>query len=87
MENNDGYFRNGVPYNRCGRGSRILFVFQGLMFENKPMTGFMARQLSASYGFLSADFPFHLAGNAQAYRLVSQRDGHYKNGVSPLRVY
>jgi len=31
-----GYFKSGLAYNRSGKGSRDLIVFQGLMFENKP---------------------------------------------------
>lgn len=38
-----GYFRSGLPYNRLGHGPRILVVFQGLLFENKPLTGLSAR--------------------------------------------
>jgi pimeloyl-ACP methyl ester carboxylesterase len=38
-----GTFRNGLPYNRLGHGPRILVVFQGLPFENKPLTGLSAR--------------------------------------------
>jgi pimeloyl-ACP methyl ester carboxylesterase len=36
-----GYFHNGLPYNRMGNGSRILIVFQGTVFENKPLTPLM----------------------------------------------
>ena len=46
-----GAFRNGLPYNRLGHGPLILVVFQGLVFENKPLTGFSVSMLSA-YGFL-----------------------------------
>ena len=44
-----GYFRGGLPYNRLGRGSRPLVVFQGLLFENKPQPAFMVRM----YAFLN----------------------------------
>jgi pimeloyl-ACP methyl ester carboxylesterase len=32
-----GYFRNSLPYNRMGNGSRNLVIFQGTVFENKPL--------------------------------------------------
>ena len=34
-----GYFRCGLPYNVMGKGARTLVVFQGLMFEHKPLKG------------------------------------------------
>jgi hypothetical protein len=51
-----GYFHNGVPYNRFGHGSRPLVVFQGLLFENRPLTGFMARRAPGRYEFLEDDY-------------------------------
>jgi pimeloyl-ACP methyl ester carboxylesterase len=56
-----GYFRSGLPYNRFGQGPRPLVVFQGLMFENKPLNGPMARFYSGMYGFLKRDFTAYLA--------------------------
>ena len=32
-----GYSNNGLPYNRVGHGPRKLVLFQGLVFENKPL--------------------------------------------------
>ncbi|MBN2549057.1 MAG: alpha/beta hydrolase [Anaerolineales bacterium] len=46
-----GYFSSGMPYNRLGRGSHPLIVFQGLMFENKPQPG-----LDIFYRFLGQDY-------------------------------
>ena len=46
-----GYFRSGLPYNRLGHGPLILVVFQGLVFENKPLTGLSVGMLS-TYSFL-----------------------------------
>ena len=34
-----GYSKNGIPYVKFGRGSRLLFFLQGLFFENKPPSG------------------------------------------------
>jgi pimeloyl-ACP methyl ester carboxylesterase len=47
-----GYFRSGLPYNRFGDGPRILVVFQGLAFENKPHRGVGAWYLRKMYRFL-----------------------------------
>ena len=44
-----GYTQNGMPYNRYGHGSRILVVFQGLLFDNKPLTGFLSGLFSEPY--------------------------------------
>jgi pimeloyl-ACP methyl ester carboxylesterase len=44
-----GYLRNGLAYNRFGRGPRPLVIFRGLLFENKPQPARMLRM----YDFLS----------------------------------
>lgn len=51
---NAGYFRNGLAYNRAGRGPRPLIVFQGLMFENKPQAG-----MTFSYKFLGHEYTIY----------------------------
>lgn len=51
-----GYFRGGIPYNRSGRGPRPLVVFQGLLFENKPQPGPMARL----YKFLEEEYTIYV---------------------------
>ena len=51
-----GYFRSGLPYYRFGYGPRTLVIFQGLHFENKPLSGRMARLYSSVYKFLGKDF-------------------------------
>ena len=48
-----GYFRSGLPYSRSGSGPRILVIFEGLGFENKPMPRRMA---AGFYGFLEEDY-------------------------------
>ena len=55
-----GYFQNGLPYNRLGDGPRNLVVFQGLLFENKPLTGLMGRMFLRSYKFLEKDFTVYV---------------------------
>ena len=54
-----GYFRSGLPYNRCGNGHRILVVFQGLVFENKPMAGFMTPFFLGSYKSLRGTYTIY----------------------------
>ena len=51
-----GFFRNGLPFNRFGEGPRIAVVFQGLLFENKPMTGIPALGMARIYRFLGSEY-------------------------------
>jgi pimeloyl-ACP methyl ester carboxylesterase len=51
-----GYFGNGVPFNRIGNGRRSLAVFQGLLFENAPLSGAFARAMLGAYRFLGDDY-------------------------------
>ena len=51
-----GYFRSGLPYNRLGRGSRPLVVFQGLVFENRPQSRLMIQM----YSFLRLDYTVYV---------------------------
>lgn len=46
----------GLPYNRTGHGPRILVVFLGLSFENKPLAGIAARSMLGMYKFLDQDY-------------------------------
>ena len=55
-----GYFKNGMPYNKFSSGPRILVIFQGLLFENKPMPAFMEKQFSKMYGCLEADYTVYV---------------------------
>ncbi len=57
--NSTGYFRSGLPYNRFGTGPRILVIFQGLVFDNKPMPRWMAASFSG-FGFLAQDYTIYL---------------------------
>ncbi len=54
-----GTFRGGIPYNRFGHGPRDLVIFQGLAFENKPLTGPWAGALNGGYRFLEADYTMY----------------------------
>jgi pimeloyl-ACP methyl ester carboxylesterase len=55
-----GVFRCGMPYNQFGRGPRILVIFQGLMFENKPMSGFMLKKFGEMYRSLEDDYTIYI---------------------------
>lgn len=56
LKHTHGYFKCGMPYNKFGQGSRTIVVFQGLLFENKPMNGFMIKQFLKIYKSLTGDY-------------------------------
>jgi hypothetical protein len=56
-----GYFHNGLPYNQFGHGPRYLVIFQGLVFENKPLSGLMAQFFGGAYKFLEEVYTMYLA--------------------------
>ena len=58
-QDTSGYFHNGLPYNRLGHGPRILVVFQGLLFENKPLTGLSAWFMLSMYKFLKQEYTIY----------------------------
>lgn len=51
-----GHFKNGLPYNGFGTGPRIIVIFQGLLFENKPLTGLSAFFMTRIYAFLNKEY-------------------------------
>jgi pimeloyl-ACP methyl ester carboxylesterase len=51
-----GFTTSGIPYNRFGSGPRTLVLFQGLVFENKPMSGLDARFTFRLFSFLGSDY-------------------------------
>ena len=55
-----GYFHSGLAYNRVGHGPRDLVVFQGLLFENKPLPGLMVRFLAGTYKFLEESYTTYI---------------------------
>ena len=55
-----GYSHNGMPYNRFGHGIRNLIVVQGLLFENKPLSGLMVRFFVRTYKFLEKDYTTYI---------------------------
>lgn len=71
-----GYFKNGLPYTRLGSGPRNLIVFQGLMFENKPLPANIAR----SYNFLGKQYTVYQVlrkpGLPEGYTLEDMADDY-----------
>jgi pimeloyl-ACP methyl ester carboxylesterase len=55
-----GYFENGVPFNRAGNGRHILFVLQGLTFENKPLPAWLNWLYSFYYHYLGNDYTIYV---------------------------
>ena len=55
-----GYFRNGLPYNRVGAGPRTLVIFQGLVFENRPLPASMTWLYGRYYKYLEKDFTTYI---------------------------
>ena len=63
-----GYFRCGMPYNKFGSGPGILIIFQGLLFENKPMSGFISKQFSKMYGGLESSHTAYIVNRKPGMR-------------------
>jgi pimeloyl-ACP methyl ester carboxylesterase len=62
MENSKagaGYFQSGLPYNRMGKGSRNLVIFQGTVFENKPLPRLMNWIYNSFYQPLEEDYTLY----------------------------
>jgi len=75
-----GYFRSGLPYNQFGQGSRIVVVFQGLLFENKPLTGLPAFFMTRKYKFLKAEYRMYIVtrkpGLPDGYSMQNMADDY-----------
>jgi len=74
-----GYFGNGMPYNRLGKGTRPLIVIQGLTFENKPQSGLSGLML-LMYKFLEKDYTvysvLHKPGLSEGSTLQNMADDY-----------
>jgi pimeloyl-ACP methyl ester carboxylesterase len=55
-----GHTRSGLPYNRFGKGPGTLVVFQGMQFENRPLSGLPARLFRNLYRRLEARYTLYL---------------------------
>ena len=62
LSHSQGYFTGGMPYDRFDGGPRVLVIFQGLVFENKPMAKFMANQFTSMYGPLLDSYTVYIVG-------------------------
>lgn len=75
-----GYFKNGMPYNRFGNGPRKLVIFQGLLFENKPLSGPMIGFFSKTYKFLEEDYTVYIVtrkpGLPRGYSMQNMADDY-----------
>lgn len=75
-----GYFRNGLPYNRLGHGPRILVIFQGLLFENKPLKGLSAWFMLSMYKFLKQEYTMYFVtrkpGLPDGYSMKNMADDY-----------
>ena len=49
-----------MPYNKFGDGPKTLVIFQGLVFENKPMSRFMSKQFSRIYGGIEKEYSAYI---------------------------
>ena len=75
-----GYFRNGLPFNRVGHGPRTLVIFQGLVFENKPLPRHMAWVYSMYDKYLEEDYTTYIVlrkpGLPDGYSLKNMSDDY-----------
>ena len=75
-----GYTQNGMPYNRFGHGSRTLVIFQGLMFENKPLSGFMTQAYDGPYKPLESLYTLYIVtrkpGLPEGYSMKDMADDY-----------
>lgn len=55
-----GFFGCGLPYNRLGRGERVLLVMQGLVFANQPLSGLASMQNRSLFGFLAKKYSIYV---------------------------
>jgi len=62
LSHSQGYFSCGMPYDKFAGGPRTLVIFQGLVFENKPMAKFMANQFTSMYGPLLNGYTVYVVG-------------------------
>jgi len=55
-----GHSANGLPYTRIGNGARNLFVFDGLDFRHKPLSGIMLRMSTGYLTRLTNDYTIYI---------------------------
>lgn len=57
-----GYFESGLPYLRIGSYPRILVIFEGLSFENKPPSGLMLRMYVGTVKLIAQNYTVYSVG-------------------------
>lgn len=57
-----GYSKNSLPYLRIGNSPRVLVVFEGLGFENKPPSGLQLRMVAGDYKKFAKDYTVYSVG-------------------------
>jgi len=57
-----GYSKNGLPFFRLGNSPRVIVVFNGLDFENKPPSGLQLRFNTGEYKKLAEEFTVYSVG-------------------------
>ncbi|MFA5363579.1 MAG: alpha/beta hydrolase [Candidatus Bathyarchaeia archaeon] len=57
-----GYSENGLPYFCLGTAQRVLVVFNGLDFENKPPSGLQLRWTAADYKQFAKQYTVYSVG-------------------------
>ncbi len=55
-----GYFKGGLPYNRVGSGPKPLVVFQGLLLDNRPLSGMAARAMLGTFKLMGDDYTVYV---------------------------
>jgi pimeloyl-ACP methyl ester carboxylesterase len=55
-----GFTQNGLPYNKVGRGPRPLVIFQGLLFDNKPLPAHMNWLYQSYYRYLEKEYTTYI---------------------------
>ena len=75
-----GHFRSGMPFNQFGQGPRIVVIFQGLMFENKPLAGLSSFFMTRTYRFLEAEHKVYIVtrkqGLSDGYSMQNMADDY-----------
>jgi len=62
LKTTTGYSENGLPYFRIGNQPRVLVVFDGLNFENKPPSGLQLRWVAEDYKEIAKHYTVYSVG-------------------------
>jgi pimeloyl-ACP methyl ester carboxylesterase len=77
---NAGFFRSGLPFNKSGHGPRVLVVFQGLQWENKPLDRLSVFFVNRIYRFFKEDYTIYVVtrrpGLPQGFSMKDMSDDY-----------